>query len=103
MSGFSIFNPVPNGYVEPTSHYVVAPGTPLPTNSRFENAVKGTVVTEAPFTGTWPTFSPENRHTKPFPWIVSPYYGDGIFGTDAFISLGHATINNVTHSNVLSL
>jgi hypothetical protein len=101
MSGFAIFNPSPNGYVEPTNHYIVAPGIPLPTNSWSENAVKGTVTSDEAFTGTWPSFPPEDRHTKPFPWIVSPYYGDGNLGTNTFISLGHATVNEITHSTVL--
>jgi hypothetical protein len=101
MAGFPVFNPIPNGYVEPTPNYRITPGSPLPTNSWAQNAVKGTVVSDAPFTGTWPPFSPGSRDTKPFPWFVSPYYGDGEFGTNPFILLGHTSINEYTHSTEL--
>lgn len=98
MSGFSTFIPnPPTAYPQPSPHFISALGVPLPTNSWAENAVKGTVYHEGDPPGFFRLFPQRSRDTKPMPWFVSPYYGDADT-PEPYITLGHATVGNITHS-----
>ena len=97
MSGFTLFSPA--SYPQKSVHFIAAPGAPLPTNSWASNAVKGTVYHEGDPPGTFRVFPPRSRDTKPLPWFISPYYGDDTT-TEPYISLGHDTVGDVTHSTI---